>query len=200
LLGTLSQSSVASLQVSIVHETPSLQFGVEPAWQSCVTWHVSTPLQNSPSSQAPLSAMLSQPSVLSLQESTVQLTASSQAGGVPDRQSSVGWQTSVPLQNRPSLHAPLFGTCEQSSAASLQLSVVHETPSSQFGTAPATHEPAPLQVSLPLQCGPSPQAVPLAFAVATQVPLPASQLPTLQASSRLEQSRVLPEHWPDPSH
>jgi hypothetical protein len=38
----------------MVQATPSSQVGVVPDWQPRVTWHVSVPLQKSPSEQSPL--------------------------------------------------------------------------------------------------------------------------------------------------
>ena len=77
-----------------------------PAWQSRVALHVSAPLQKSPSSQVPSFATLSQESVLSLHESSVQPTPSSQVTAVPVwHEHMSGLQISIPVQNRPSLHS-----------------------------------------------------------------------------------------------
>jgi len=97
------------LQESTVQATASAQLGAVPAWQPSVTWHVSLPLQNNPSLHAPLLGAWSQESVPSLQESVVQATASAQFGAVPAWQPRVTWHVSLPLQNAPSLQAPLLG-------------------------------------------------------------------------------------------
>jgi hypothetical protein len=65
--------------------------------------------------------------------STVQATPSPQLGGVPATQPCSGLQTSVPLQNRPSLHELLFGVKVHLSFDSSQRSVVHAVPSLQSG-------------------------------------------------------------------
>ena len=45
--------SVVSLQLSVVHATPSSQFGAVPGWQPATGSHVSAPLHHRPSSHAP---------------------------------------------------------------------------------------------------------------------------------------------------
>jgi len=155
LFGTLSHVSATSSQESVVHATPSLQFGAVPAWQPVRALHVSTPLQNCESSQTALLGVCVQLSVPSLQASTVQTTASLQLGGVPAWQSLIKSQISVPLQYAPSLQAALLGVCVQVSVASLQASVVHPTPSPQFGAIPAWQPFTASHVSTPLQYCPS---------------------------------------------
>ncbi len=84
--------------------TPSSQLGAVPAWQPSTALQVSEPSQNRPLSHRLLSGPLSQESVPSLQESTVQLTPSSQLGAVPAWQDPA-LQVSVPSQNRPLLQS-----------------------------------------------------------------------------------------------
>ena len=150
LFGALTQLSVASLQLSTVHPTPSLQSTGVPAWQSLTASQVSAPLQNAPSSQFALFGVLTQLSVASLQVSSVQPTPSLQSTGVPATQSLTALQTSTPLQYAPSSHSALFGALSQLSVPSLQLSTVQSTPSAQLTGDAATHCPA-THCSAPLQ-------------------------------------------------
>src|SRR5438093_381892 len=98
LLGVWSQESVCSLQESKVQAMPSSQLGGVPGRQPAVGSQVSTPLQYSPSSHAALLGVWSQESVCSLQESKVQAMPSSQLGGAPGTQPTVGLHVSTPLQ------------------------------------------------------------------------------------------------------
>ena len=84
--------------------------GVPASQLSVVSLHVSTPLQNAPSSHAG-GAPASQLSVVSLHVSTpLQKRPSSEAGGVPAWQSRTGSQVSEPSQKRPLSQLALLAT------------------------------------------------------------------------------------------
>jgi hypothetical protein len=158
LFGMLSQRSPASLQLSTVHETPSLQLIGVPAWQPATGSQVSDPLHHWPSLHEALFGAWSQLSVDSLQLSTVQDTLSAQLGAVPAWQPVVALHVSAPLHQAPSLQAPSFGAWSQLSVASLQLSTVQDTLSAQLGAVPAWQPVVTLHVSEPLHHAPSLQA------------------------------------------
>ena len=144
--------------------------------------------------------MLSQESVASSQESTVQATPSLQSTGVPAWQPAAGSHVSTPSQNSPlsqfgagpPTHAPpaqvsdVVQASPSSQAAVLlaftqplagsQESSVQTLPSSQLGSAPPTHAPA-AQVSAVVQALPSSQA---AVLLAFTQPVPVSQESSVQ--------------------
>jgi hypothetical protein len=64
-----------------------------------------------------------------------------QLSGVPGWQPLSALQVSAPLQALPSLQSALFGWLEHESVASLQVSVVQDTPSLQTTPAPPTQFP-----------------------------------------------------------
>jgi hypothetical protein len=91
---------------------------------------------------------------------------SSTVGGVPAVHAPALLQSSAPLQAFPSEHdVPAASTVCVTPAAGSQASAVHALPSSTTGGVPATQEPLPLHVSLPLQALPSEQLVPVATGV-----------------------------------
>ncbi len=94
--------SVLSLQLSIVHGTPSLTVGAAPDWQSLTTSQNSTPVQNSPSEQIVSSGVFRTAFCASEHVSSVQTTPSVSTGGAPAMQPLVLSQISLPLQNSPS--------------------------------------------------------------------------------------------------
>ena len=194
LFGVLSQLSVASLQLSTVQLTPSLQSTGVPAWQSLTASQVSAPLQYAPSSQFALFGVLSQLSVPSLQLSTVQPTPSSQTTGVPAWQSSVASQVSAPLQNAPSSHSVLFGVLTQLSVDSLQVSSVQLTPSLQSTGVPATQSLTALQTSSPLQYAPSSHSA--LFGALSQLSVPSLQLSTVQSTPSAQLTGDAATHCP----
>jgi hypothetical protein len=108
-------------------------------------------LQYRPSLQAAWFAVRVQLPLGSLQASVVHEIPSAQSTGVPATQPVTALQVSAPLQTRPSLQTAWLAVWVQLSVASLQASVVHETPSLQSTGAPATQPVATLQVSMPLQ-------------------------------------------------
>ena len=130
------------LQLSSVHGLLSLQFNDPvPGWQIPPP-HVSPSVHGLPSLHEAVLFACPQPEV-GLQLSSVQ--------GFPSLQSSVpvpGWQipaeqVSPVVQAFPSLHGALLLTCVHP-VATVQESVVHGLPSSQFGPEPPTHTPWPL--------------------------------------------------------
>src|SRR3990172_1677148 len=141
------------VRTSANETSPELQ--VLTYWQPLPTTHVSV-VQASVSAQRLWFGTLLQLSVLSLQESAVQATASAQFTAEPAWQPSVALQVSVPLQKNPSLQAALFGVWVQLSVNSLQESVVQAVASSQPTGVPdrqlfATQVSTPLQNSVSLQ-------------------------------------------------
>jgi len=90
--------SFPSSQASTVHGAVSEQSGAAPGTQPTPAWHVSSPLQNSPSSQ---SAFVRHTAHRSPTSSHI-----SPGHGIVDagRQPDDGLQLSVPLQKRPSSH------------------------------------------------------------------------------------------------
>ena len=99
--GVVTQVRRASLQLSRVHATPSLQTSATPGRQPAITLQVSVPVQNSRSSQRLSTGVLTQPPALSTQESVVQSKGSPQSGSGPATQSPPT-HCSAPLQTNPS--------------------------------------------------------------------------------------------------
>jgi hypothetical protein len=93
--------SVDSLQLSPVHETPSLQLTAVPGWHAPPP-QTSWPLQKSASSQGAVLLACTQP-VPELQESFVHGLASSQLGGAPPTQTPPA-QVSLVVHALPSVH------------------------------------------------------------------------------------------------
>jgi hypothetical protein len=115
LLGTCSQSPVASLHASTVHETPSGPQGTgmpptQPLPGGAEAEHVSTPLQGSPSSQAACTGVCVQLALPSSHASAVHETPSSQSGATPGWQPSCALHVSAPLQKSPSSQSAALGT------------------------------------------------------------------------------------------
>jgi hypothetical protein len=129
-------------QLSVVHTLPSSQVSGVPAVHT-PPWHVSSPLQTSPSRQGvPLTTVVFWQPVTGSQLSVVHGLLSSQLSAVPAVHTPP-WQVSLPLQTLPSGHAVPFttGVLEQPKAGS-QLSVVHTLLSSQLSGGPAVQTPA----------------------------------------------------------
>src|SRR6185503_7865111 len=156
-----SQASVASLQLSVVQETPSPQLTGTPGWQLPPP-HTSLPLQKRPSPHGSVLIAWTQPLPV-LQESLVHRFPSSQLGGGPPTHAPPA-QVSAVVHALPSLQAAVLLTCTQPLAAR-QESFVQTLPSSQLGAVPAWHEPV-THVSTPLQASLSVQS-----ALITQVPV-----------------------------
>jgi hypothetical protein len=101
--GALEHPPVAALHVSMVHGLPSSHGRVVPALQDPV-WHVSVPLQTSPSEQlVPLARGTFTQPVDGRQPSNVQAFESSHESGKPGRQRPL-MHCSVPLQRFVSAH------------------------------------------------------------------------------------------------
>jgi len=149
-----SQASEVSLQLSTEQATPSLHITVVPASQPTPTVQLSVPLQKAPSSQRESTPTLRQASMVASQLSSVHVSPSSQLGGVPGRQSSVGEQSSAPLQKVPSSHIPSSMTFRHPPPISEHESSVQATPSSQVGAVPAMQLKTGSQISGPSQMTP----------------------------------------------
>src|SRR6185369_3957001 len=106
----LSQTSVASLHVSVVHRLVSAQSRAVPLQAPFA--HVSFTVQNSESSHAIVLFTLSQTSVVSLHESFVQTLLSPQSLAGPPTQAPAA-QVSAVVQNRPSSHGSVLFTLLQ---------------------------------------------------------------------------------------
>jgi homeobox protein ESX1 len=109
-----------------------------------------------------------------LQKSVVQATPSSQLSGTPFMHPSIALHVSTPSQATPLLQSMSLGMFEHESAASLQSSTVHETPSShgdpELAVQPVPGAPvAGLHDSVPLQNRPSLQATLLGAFVQTPI-------------------------------
>ena len=126
-----------------------------------------------------------------LHESLVQTLPSSQLSAVPTQTPLA--HTSPVVQAVPSLHVVPFATLAWPHVPAVQLSVVHEFPSSQLIAVPA-HVPF-VQTSVVVQASPSEQVVPLVTLTCPQVP--AVQLSVVHAlpSSQLI---AVPTHTPPP--
>src|SRR5262245_8032416 len=111
----------------------------------------------------------------------VSLSSHSWGSGWPSHLHRPLWQVSLPLHGFPSLQPAPSGraVCLQLPRVLSQPSVVHGSPSSQFGGVPLWQTP-PKQVSAPLQTLPSLQEVPLGGA------WPAVQTPERQVSRPLQ--------------
>jgi hypothetical protein len=109
--------------VSVVHTLPSSQFGAAPE-AHVPPWHVSAPLQASPSEHdVPFATAACVQPVAGLQPSVVQALPSSQFGGVPTWHVPA-WHVSAPLQASPSEHDVPFATVGFWQTPALQTSLV----------------------------------------------------------------------------
>jgi hypothetical protein len=159
---------VAGLQPSVVHGFPSLHVGGVPAVQVPL-WHVSAPLQASPSEQeVPFATTLFEQTP-ALQTSVVQ--------GLPSLQSPFtlhDWQPAIGVftQPEPALH----------------VSVVQALLSLQLGGVPPVQVPV-WHVSAPLQALPSLHEVPFVTAVFTQ-PVDVLQLSVVHTFASLQSGGV----------
>ena len=184
-LAMLSQESVPSLHESSVQPTPSSQSTAVPGWQSSVAWQVSVPLQYRPSSQLASLGTLSHESVLSLHESSVQPTPSSQSTAVPGWQSAVAWHHSSPSQYKPLSQLASLGMLSHESVPSLHESSVQPTPSSQSTATPGWQSAVAWHHSSPSQYRPLSQCASLGMLSHESVPSlhESSVQPTLSSQS-----------------
>jgi hypothetical protein len=114
---------LSALQESVVQALPSSQLSGVPAEQS-PAWHVSAPLQVSPSEHdVPFATAACVQPVAGLQPSVVQTLPSSQFGGVPAWHVPA-WHVSAPLQASPSEHDVPFATVGFWQTPALQTSLV----------------------------------------------------------------------------
>jgi hypothetical protein len=151
---------VDSLQESAVQAMLSLQLIGVPATHPIIALHVSTPSQNRLFEQAVSFSTCLHASICKSQKSSVHPTPSLQLSGVPFTQLSIALHVSMPSQATPLLQSESVGACEHESVASLQASIVHETPSShgdpELGVQPVPIAPVTgLHISVPLQYSPS---------------------------------------------
>ena len=124
---------------------------------------------------------LSHESVVSLHESSVQPTASSQSGAVPAWQLPSGPIVSAPLQNIPSSQSAWLGVCRTRLSTSSQLSIVQLIPSSKTSGIPypdSSQSNVISHFSAPLQKFPSSQYA--SFGIFIQVLFSSSQLSSVQ--------------------
>ena len=141
VLLALTQASVVSLQESVVQTLLSPQFLATPP--QVPPPQVSPVVQNRPSLQGTLLLVLTQTSVVSLQESVVQTLLSPQLRGLVAQLPPL--QMSPVVQNKPSSQGDVLFAFTQTSVVSLQESVVHTLLSLQFLATPP--QVPPLQVS-----------------------------------------------------
>ena len=122
-----SHASVPSLQLSVVHDTPSLQSTAVPGWHDPPP-HTSLPLQKRESLQGSVLLAWRQP-LAGTHESVVQTFASSQLNAGPGAQAPPA-HVSVVVHALPSLHAMVLFACAHPVAGTHE-SVVQTFPSSQ---------------------------------------------------------------------
>ena len=122
-------TSLISSQLSTVQATPSSGSGSALSWQPSNWSQLSTPVQNSPSSQKASLTAFTITSLISSQLSTVQATLSSATGSALSTQPRIVSQLSTPVQNSPSSHT---GAIPPTQAPATQVSaVVQASESSQ---------------------------------------------------------------------
>ncbi len=188
LLACWQPSTVS--QESSVQTLPSPQSGGAPPTQEPAA-QVSTVVQALASSQGATLLACWQPSTVS-QESSVQTLPSPQSGGAPPTQEPAA-QVSAVVQALASSQGAVLLACWQPRTVS-QESSVQTFPSPQSSGSPV-QVPAE-QTSSSVHTLPSSQARPSLTGCAWHVPVTGEHTPTLQASSRPEQSSGCPSHEP----
>ena len=188
-LTALTITSFTSSQESSVQPTPSSATGSVLSWQSRVASQLSTPVQNSVSSQSASLTALTITSLASSQESSVQPTPSSASGSALSWQPRVASQVSTPVQNSVSSQSASLTALTITLLTSSQESSVQGTPSSAFGSALSWQPSTASQLSTPVQNWPSSQAPWLV--VLTSELVASSQVSTVQTTPSLGSGSML---------
>jgi hypothetical protein len=186
---------LSSQRSPVVQNSPSSH---APVLGSCA--HVPSPSQASsvqtlPSDEHGVPAATRQVSAASLQ---TLLHSGFDVHGLPLPLQTPPWQTSVAVQNAPSLHGVVFGfaTLPQTPVCGLQTPSLQVSATLEQSTAaPAAQTPA-AHSSAVVQGFPSLHGVPLVRATASHWPLSALQVPTAHAVSSCEHTTGVPAQTP----